>query len=133
MCAGDVASSSSFSVAIEVEVEGVGKLRGELKRYLSPMTVDEVVKRLPLSGVAAMWDNAMYMQVEMRRGAEKPARSIEPGDILYWPPSSAIVFVFKPGPPPPQSVKIGKLLDEPTKLESTRPGCRVAIRRAEQR
>lgn len=93
------------------------------------MTFDEVVKRMPLSGVASVRGNAVYVQTEMRRGAEKPTRASRPGDILYWPPSAAILLVFAEGPPPPQAVKIGALTGDPQVLSKTRQGARIVIRR----
>lgn len=118
---------SSQSVRVRIEVERLGSLRAELKRFLAPLTFDEVVRTLPLSGPAARWEHAVYFPVELRRGAEKTIYSISPGDILYWASGPAIVLVIRKGPIPPHSVKLGVMLDDCTVLENVRPGDRIAI------
>lgn len=123
---------SSQSVRVRIEVERIGSLRAELKRFLAPLTFDEVVRMLPLSGPAAKWEHAVYFPVELRRGAEKTVYSISPGDILYWASGPAIVLVIRKGPIPPHSVKLGVVLDDCTVLERVRPGDRIAILREQQ-
>ncbi|MCS6788556.1 MAG: hypothetical protein NZ733_04610 [Aigarchaeota archaeon] len=110
-----------------MEIEGLGSLRAELKRFMAPMTYDEIVRKLPLSGAAAKWDYAVYVQVDIKRGAEKPIYSISPGDVLYWATNGSIIFVFRRSQPPTHSVRIGVLLDDPSPLESVRPGSRIQI------
>lgn len=110
-----------------MEIEGVGVLRAELKRFMAPMTYDEIVRKLPLSGPAAKWDYAVYVPVEVKRGAEKTIYSMSPGDVLYWATNGSIVFVFKKAPPPTHSVRIGVLLDDPSLLERVKPGSRVMV------
>ncbi|MCS7142519.1 MAG: hypothetical protein NZ920_01805 [Aigarchaeota archaeon] len=122
-----------FEVEIEVEIEGTGRLRGELKRYLAPMTFSEIVRRLPISGVAAKWDYAVYVITELKRGAEKVVDKVREGDVIYCPPVGGIAFVFKAGRPMAQSVRIGSLLDEVEPLERVREGARVIIRQGSPR
>ncbi|MCX8202786.1 MAG: cyclophilin-like fold protein [Nitrososphaeria archaeon] len=118
---------SSQAKRVRVEFEGVGVFRAELKRFMAPLTYDEVVRRLPLSGPAARWDFAVYVPVEIRRGAEKEIYSASPGDVLYWATNGSIVFVFRKAQPPTHSVRIGVILDDPSPLERVRPGSRVLI------
>ena len=120
---------SSQSVKVRIEVERIGSLRAELKRFLAPLTFDEVVRRLPLGGPAAKWEHAVYFPVDIRRGAEKTVYSISPGDILYWASGPAIVLVIRKGPIPPNSVKLGVVLDDCSVLENVRPGDQIVMRR----
>ncbi|MEM0481483.1 MAG: cyclophilin-like family protein [Nitrososphaerota archaeon] len=119
------------STQIRIQVEGGVELRGELNRYLAPMTYDRLVRALPLSGALALSGGLAYFQVEIRRGAEKEAKKVEPGDILYWPSIPAIAFVVEPTPPPVQAVRIGRLTSDPCGLKNLRQGARILVAEAE--
>ncbi len=118
------------STQIRIQIEGGVELQGELNRYLAPMTYDRVVRALPLSGALALSGGLAYFQVEIRRGAEKEAKKVEPGDILYWPSIPAIAFVVEPIPPPVQAVRIGKLTSDPSSLKNLRQGARIVVAEA---
>lgn len=120
---------STARIKVKVEVEGVGEFEGELIRFHAPLTVQEILKKMPLEGFAAKWDYAIYFQSGVQRGAEKEVRRIKAGDILYWPPGGYVVLAFKDAEPPAQMVKIGALSGDVSALESARPGARVRIRR----
>lgn len=119
------------SKAITIRVESGVELRGSLNRFLAPMTYDSLVKALPLSGVLAFFGGLAYFHVEVHRGAEKEARKVEPGDILYWPSLPAVAFVLEPTAPPTQAVKIGRLSSDPSSLKSVKPGARIIVAEAE--
>jgi len=118
------------SMEIEIIIEGGLHLRGRLNRFLAPMTYDNLVRALPLSGALAVSGDIAYFQVEVRRGAEKEARRVDPGDILYWPSIPALAFVTGHTNPPVQAVKIGRLEGDPSALRSVNPGARVIVRKA---
>jgi len=120
------------STAVRIQVEGGIELQGRLNRYLAPMTYDRVVRALPLSGVLALSGGLAYFQVEIRRGAEKEAKKVEPGDILYWPSIPAIAFVVEPTSPPVQAVRIGRLTSDPIILKNVRKGSRIVVAETEE-
>lgn len=122
-----------FHVPIEIVIEGVGAVRGELKRYLAPMTFDELVKRLPIYGVATIKENIFQINinVEMTRGAEKSATRINKGDILYWPVDNSLIIPLQSGVSRPQSVKIGIIQDDLSLLSNINQGVRITIRSTE--
>jgi len=82
---------------------------------------------LPIGGAIALWDYAIYFQIELSRGAEKIVRRIKPGDILYWPPGSCIALAFSEASPPAQMVKIGENKGDYEKLRGARAGARIMI------
>lgn len=120
------------STAILVRVEGGVELRGRLNRFLAPITYDSLVRALPLSGALAFTGGLAYFQVEVRRGAEKEAKKVEPGDILYWPTIPALAFVTEQTTPPVHAVRVGRLESDPSVFKTVRPGSRILVSEAEE-
>lgn len=117
-------------IPIRIEIEGLGSLEGELIRFHAPLTVRAIANTLPLSGAIAKWDYAIYFQVPLERGAEKPVSRVAAGDILYWPPGSCIALAFADASPPAQMIKIGRYQADYEKLREVKPGARITMRRA---
>ena len=118
-------------IPIRITFEEVGEYSGEFVRFYAPITVQQLLKLLPIEGAAAKWDYAIYFQIDLRRGAEREVKQVKAGDILYWPPSQYLVIAYKDAIPPAQMVKVGRLKGEISKLEDLRPGARVRITRLE--
>ena len=119
----------SARIPIRIRIEEFGELEGELIRFYAPLTVRELLGMLPISGAVALWDYAIYFQIPLSRGTEKPIRRVKPGDILYWPPGGCIVLAFAEADPPAQATKIGEFRGDYGKLRSIRPGARISISR----
>jgi len=117
-------------IALRILAEGAPEIKGEFVRIFAPVTVDHLVKRLPLEGMAGKWGSAVYFETGVKRGAEKRVRRMKAGEIGYWPPQSAICLYHKDQSPPAQMVKVGLMLDDPSPLGNVRPGGRVRILRA---
>ena len=118
-------------IPIRVAFEGVGEYEGELIRFYAPITVQQLLKLLPIDGAVAKWDYAVYFQIDLRRGAEREVKRVKAGDILYWPPSQYLVIAYKDAIPPAQMVKVGRLKGDFSRLEDLRPGARVRMTRLE--
>ncbi|MEM1583175.1 MAG: cyclophilin-like fold protein [Nitrososphaerota archaeon] len=117
--------SHKMRIPINIDIEEVGILEGEFIRFYAPLTIRELLKMMPIEGFAAKWGYAVYIQVNLKRGAEKPAEKINPGDILYWPPGPYLLLSFKEATPPSQSVRIGKIDKNYGLLEQVKPGSRI--------
>lgn len=122
---------STARVKVRITVEGVGEFEGELIRFYAPLTVQELLRRLPLEGFAAKWDYGVYFEIGVYRGAEKTVKRVRAGDILYWPPRGYIVLAFRDTTPPAQMVKVGEFKGDFKMLELTRSGARVRILKAD--
>ncbi|RLG06520.1 MAG: hypothetical protein DRN68_06820 [Thaumarchaeota archaeon] len=118
-------------IPIRVVFEEVGEYDGELIRFYAPVTVQQLLKLLPIEGIAAKWDYAVYFQIDLRRGAEREVKRVMAGDILYWPPGQYLVIAYKDAVPPAQMVKVGRLKGDLVRLEDLRPGARVRMTRLE--
>lgn len=121
--------TSLSRIPIEIDVENIGRFKGELIRFYAPLTVQEIAKILPVEGAAALWDYAVYFEVEVFRGLEKEVKKARRGDILFWPPRSYILLAFAEAIPAAQMMKIGEFRGEYEKLKDIKPGSRIVIRR----
>jgi len=123
--------ASLSRVPVEVFVENIGKFEGELIRFYAPLTVQEIVRMLPIEGAAALWDYAVYFEIEISRGLEKEVKKVKPGDILFWPPRSYVLLAFAEAMPAAQMMKIGEFKGDYSKLKEVRPGSKIVIRKRE--
>lgn len=119
-----------LQIKIGFEVEGKSISKGELKRYLAPITFDEIIHKLPIDGLASIRENILQISVDVEiiRGAEKPAIRINQGDILFWPANNSIIIALQSGPALPQSVKIGIIDEGLSQLSRIDQGARIRIK-----
>lgn len=102
-------SSSRFRV--KFTIENLGEAYGELVRFLAPRTIEVIEKKLPISGVVAVWQEEVYFRTPVQAGSEKPKSHVDNGTLAYWPMGSAIcVFYGKTQPYSPVNV-IGKITE----------------------
>lgn len=79
---------------IRFTIEGVGQAQGELVRYLAPRTIDAIVRKLPIEGRAALWQEEVYFEIPVKLGEEKPQPTVEKGTIAFWPMGNALCIFY---------------------------------------
>ncbi len=72
-------------VPIRVRVPGVGDATGELNRLTAPITVGDILKRLPISSRTVPSKGCITILFGLRRGAEKAVSQVEGGTIAFNP------------------------------------------------
>lgn len=108
-------------VKIKFVIEGLGEAEGELVRFLSPRTVDMIVRKLPIEGRAALWKEEVYFETPVKMGEEKAKGTVEKGTIAFWPMGSAMcVFYGESQPYSPVNIlgKVTKNLEIFSKIKS---------------
>ncbi|WEU40582.1 MAG: hypothetical protein OdinLCB4_001225 [Candidatus Odinarchaeum yellowstonii] len=79
---------------ISIEFIGVGIVLGEFIRTKAPRTVEALYYKLPIKGKASLYGDEIYFKAGVNLGREKPVRSVNPGDIAYWPMGDALCIFF---------------------------------------
>jgi len=114
-------------IKIKFLIEGLGEAEGEFVRFLSPRTIDSIVRKLPLEGRAALWKEEIYFEIPMKIGEEKSKPTVEPGTIAFWPMGSAIcVFYGKSQPYSPVNI-LGKITSNLDLFKQVKSGSTVKI------
>ncbi len=114
-------------IKIKFIIEGLGEAEGEFVRFLSPRTIDSIVRKLPLEGRAALWKEEIYFEIPMKIGEEKSKPTVEPGTIAFWPMGSAIcVFYGKSQPYSPVNI-LGKITSNLDLFKQVKSGSTVKI------
>ena len=98
-------------IPIKLRIEDLGQAKGELIRYLSPRTVDTLVRILPLEGRATLWKNEIYFEVPLKLGVEKPKGEVKEGTMAYWPMGNAFCVFYKDTKPHSQVSIIGDIVE----------------------
>jgi hypothetical protein len=114
-------------IPIRFIVEGVGNAEGELVRIRSPRTVDAILKRLPLEGRAALWQEEVYFDIPVKMGNEKAKPTVEKGTLAYWPMGSAFcIFYGNTQPYSPVNI-IGKVTKNLELFEGAKSGTKIIV------
>ena len=118
-------------IPIRLIVEGFGEAEGVLVKVYAPLTVEAILRSLPIEGRAYPLKGGVYFQVPIKRGLEKPRGEVKAGAIAYWPMSMALcIFYQDTRPYSPVSVvgEVSKNLQLFTKI---RRGTKVRVEKLE--
>ena len=116
MCPGTVSK-----IDVILEVNGRERIKCQLKRHLSPMTVGLITRMLPLKGNAHhMGQSVVYFETRINSGIKRKMTDFKKGDIAFLPTEGSICFymddVFGGKP----MAIVGKITGEIEKLRSVK-------------
>ena len=114
---------------IRIRVEGVGDVAGEFVKVSAPLTVEALLKRLPLEGRAHPLDGGFSFIIGLKRGVEKAVREVEAGTIAYWPMGDALCVYHSDAATYSPVNKVGKVSENLKLLKRMRSGTRIRIER----
>ncbi|MEM0440723.1 MAG: cyclophilin-like family protein [Candidatus Caldarchaeum sp.] len=114
-------------IPIIVQIDELNPVEGELYVFAAPLTVNEVIKRLPVEGFIARWPNAVYIITEISRGVEKTTSKLLPGDIFYWSPEKAIGIALSEHMARSQTIRIGSVGEGFREVSRAKIGARMRI------
>ena len=91
-------------VKILLETNNNQIIKCELKRHLSPKTVGQIMRALPLGGHAHLLGNsAVYFETPIDSGIERKKNEFKKGDIAFLPIGGLICFFYS-------DVNVGKAM-----------------------
>ena len=112
MCSGTVSK-----IDVILEVNGRERIKCQLKRHLSPMTVGLITRMLPLEGNAHhMGRSIMYFETGINSGIERKRTDFKKGDIAFLPTEGSICFYMDDISDGKPMTIIGKIIDDIEKL-----------------
>jgi len=112
---------------VRLRAEGGGEAEGELIRFYSPMTVDNLAKALPFEGRAARWKEEVYFETPVKMGAEKAKSKVEVGAMAYWPMGSALCIFYGPTDPYSPVNLVGKITSNLEMFRSLKSGTKIRV------
>ena len=104
-----------------------GEAEGELIRFQSPMTVDNLAKALPFEGRAARWREEVYFETPVKMGTEKAKDRVEVGAMAYWPMGSALCIFYGPTDPYSPVNLVGKITSNLEIFRSLKSGTKIRV------
>ena len=116
-------------IPVRLIVEDIGEADCELARFLSPRTVEALVRKLPLEGRAALLKGGVYFPVPLSLGTEKAKRTAEKGTLAYWPMGRALCIFYEGAKPHSPINIIGKVKENLEMFRQVKTGTKITIKR----
>jgi len=79
---------------IEIEIEGVGVVEGELTDGENPKTYSLLVNAMPFKTKAKTWGEEVYFETPVSFWGENGKFKVEVGDIAFWPLGKALCLFY---------------------------------------
>ncbi len=95
-----------------LEIRGGPRMRVDLKRHLSPRTVEAIVRSLPITGNAHFMGKSMvYVKTRASSGVERARAEFKRGDVAFYPADGSICFFVGDARTKRQMSVIGRMVD----------------------
>ena len=86
---------SVSKIECAANLRGKGETRVSLFRHLAPVTVNAIMRELPISGRVTIYPKAMIcVLTNLRLGVEKQKYEFSKSDVAFVPATSSICFFF---------------------------------------
>ena len=120
-------AESPSRIPIKIKVAGAGEASGELVRFSAPLTIENLLKRMPLEGRAHPLSGGHSFILGMKRGTEKAVRDVKAGDIAYWPMGDSLCIYHSDARPYSPVNTVGRVIENLELFRSLRSGTRIRI------
>lgn len=128
----DAEEMDAGKIPIKIQVFGIGVLEGFITRYVSPLSADAILDKLPIVlrgrfnfGSKDYW---ILPDIGIRKGANmKATKNVTSGDIVYNPKTDEISILLKDIEMPNKINKLGTVSKNLNLLEKARNGLNCKI------
>ena len=114
-------------IKLKFIIEGLGEAEGEIVRFLSPRTIDTIVRKLPVEGRAALWKEEVYFEIPVKIGEEKAKPTVETGAIAFWPMGSALCVFYGQSQPYSSVNVLGKITKNLELFKQVKSGATIKV------
>ena len=124
-----ITSHSVSRIPVDIIVENKVSLKAEFIRHLSPLTISQIIKNIPLSGgVHYNQDKFCYIQTNLTIGAEKQKKKFQIGDIGYLTTNASICFFINDVSDTFPMNHLGKMICSIDKIRNLKPTDAITIK-----
>jgi len=117
-------------IDIILEINDRERIKCQLKRHLSPITVGLITRMLPLEGnVHQIGRSIMYFETGINSGIERKRTDFKKGDIAFLPTEGSICFYMDDISDGKPMTIIGKIIDDIEKLSGIKSGDILSLSR----
>jgi hypothetical protein len=116
-------------IPIKITVIDKGIALGYLNRLTAPLTVETIMKILPINSRTTPSMGHISILIGIKRGTEKPLKQVKAGTVAYWPRSDAITIYPKDTKPISPVNKIGEIEENLELFKRLKSGSRIIIER----
>jgi hypothetical protein len=117
-------------IPISINIVDMGEASGYLNRLTAPLTVEEIMKMLPINSRTSPAMGFVSVILGIKRGPEKPVNSVKSGTIGYWPRGDALIICPRDFRPYGPVNRIGEITEGLELFKGLRSGTRIIIKRA---
>ena len=114
-------------IPIKITLVGQGEAMGVLDRLTAPLTVEEIVGKLPIKTRITPAMGFVNVLLGIKRGAEKPVSSVKAGTIAYWPRGDSLCIYPRDTKPYGQVNRLGVVTENLELFNKVRSGTRITI------
>jgi len=123
-------SEDLSKTSVRILVAGLGEAKGEFIRFYAPLTVEALLRRLPLRGRVHPLGGGVSFIVGIRRGEEKSTREVEAGTITFWPMNDAVCLFHSDARTYSPVNRVGRITENLELIGRISSGARISIERA---
>ena len=102
----------------------------ELLERERPNTCEAIWKVLPLEGVAEIWKEEVYFEIQVKIPNENSTPKTEVGDVSYWPEGPRFCIFFGRSQPVSPVNTFAKIKSGVENFQNVKTGDRVTVRKA---
>ncbi len=118
---------SQARIPIKIKVADIGEAQGELNRLTAPLTVQDIVKILPINGRTVPAQGCVQIILGLKRGTEKPVTQVEAGTIAFWPRSMSLCIYSEATKTYGPVNRLGKVTSNLEIFRNLKSGSRIII------
>jgi len=120
---------------IRIVTEVTGEVEAEIFEDKNPETANAIWEKLPLEARANTWGDEIYFEIPVQVGEEDAQKTVNLGDLGYWPPGNSFCIFFGPTPisrgnqiRPADPVNVfGKVNGDPRVFKKVKDGDKIRV------